>query len=359
MSKTVSVIIPCYNYSKYIPDALESVKKSILEPDIYVKIIVVDDGSTDDLHNIIKCQYPDVQIIKQSHKGVSVARNTGIANSTSDYVLFLDADDIITETTIQYQINNIEQNSNCDISVCQGINLFKNDDNNQHALRVRPLFRDSFERHLCHANIAPIHSFLFKRKCFKKLMFNKDLNLLEDYELLIKCIITKFRLVANPTTSVIYRIHNDSSIRANKNNAQSSLYVHSLIKNNNILNNNIKLQIPLAAGFAKIASQDQKTDNCLSSITKLLHNYYILRKEIGDDDIVSLYYAISIYKYLKGNNKAKIITDLLQKMFVDINFEDNIEIIHRQIFNNITYSQVELANALVRADDFLSRFFMH
>ncbi|MCR5813103.1 MAG: hypothetical protein K6G15_01235, partial [Desulfovibrio sp.] len=115
--------------------------------------------------------------------------------------------------------------------------------------------------------------------------------------------------------------------------------------------------IPLAAGFAKIASKSSDIDNYLHTIINILHNYCKLKKDAKNDDIISLYYAILIYNYFNGNNKAKIIVDLLQKIFVNINFKDNIQIIHRQIFDSISYSYTDLAKTLSKTDIFLSNFF--
>lgn len=84
----ISIIIPSYNQQEYLPDAIESALKQE-----GCEVIVVDDGSTDNSLEIAR-KYP-VKIISQVNKGLASARNTGIMNSTGDWVLPLDADDIL------------------------------------------------------------------------------------------------------------------------------------------------------------------------------------------------------------------------------------------------------------------------
>lgn len=85
----VSVIIPVFNGEKYVAQALES----LLEQDYPLfEVIAVDDGSIDRTREIIE-RYHDINYIYQSNRGVSSARNTGIATSRGDIIAFLDSDD--------------------------------------------------------------------------------------------------------------------------------------------------------------------------------------------------------------------------------------------------------------------------
>ena len=88
-----AVVIPAYNAAKYLHETLESV---LLTQGISVEIIVVDDGSVDDTHNVVSKMtsiYSNVRLIRQINMGVSSARNAGLAVVTASYVCFLDSDD--------------------------------------------------------------------------------------------------------------------------------------------------------------------------------------------------------------------------------------------------------------------------
>lgn len=86
-----SVVIPYYKKRKYIERCIDAVLAQTYQD---FEIILVDDGSQDDVAQLIKEKYSGkVHLIQQENQGVSAARNTGIAAATHDYIAFLDADD--------------------------------------------------------------------------------------------------------------------------------------------------------------------------------------------------------------------------------------------------------------------------
>lgn len=88
-----SIIIPLYNKEKYVKNAIKSILKQTVDD---YEIIIVDDGSTDKSREIASKHISDkIRIIDHfKNKGLSAARNTGIKNAKSDYITFLDADDL-------------------------------------------------------------------------------------------------------------------------------------------------------------------------------------------------------------------------------------------------------------------------
>lgn len=89
----VSIVLPTYNRAALLPRAIDSV---IRQSHREWELIVVDDGSTDDTISIVE-RYahvePRIQIITQEHRGVAVARNSGIARSAGHWITYLDSDD--------------------------------------------------------------------------------------------------------------------------------------------------------------------------------------------------------------------------------------------------------------------------
>lgn len=104
----ITISISSYNQQEYLPDAIESA----LAQTVLCEVIVVDDGSTDHSLEIAR-SYP-VKVISQVNKGLSSARNTGIMNSTGDYFLPLDADDILDPNTVE-RIEQVIKQTNVDI----------------------------------------------------------------------------------------------------------------------------------------------------------------------------------------------------------------------------------------------------
>lgn len=87
----VSVIIPCYNYGKWVGDAIQSVLNQTYKG--RMEVIVVNDGSTDDTDQRIKPYLDKVTYLKKQNGGVAEARNYGIRYSNGDLIACLDADD--------------------------------------------------------------------------------------------------------------------------------------------------------------------------------------------------------------------------------------------------------------------------
>lgn len=86
----VSVIIPVYNNDLYINQALESIFQQTYQD---YEIIVVDDGSTDNLKEVLQPYSQQIKYIYQNNQGSAVARNRGIFEAKGEYIAFLDADD--------------------------------------------------------------------------------------------------------------------------------------------------------------------------------------------------------------------------------------------------------------------------
>jgi glycosyltransferase involved in cell wall biosynthesis len=93
----ISVIIPCYNYARYVGQAIDSV---LAQGYPALNLVVVNDGSTDDSLSVIHSHATRANIIDQPNRGQVQARNAGFAASTGDIVLFLDADDLLEPSAL-------------------------------------------------------------------------------------------------------------------------------------------------------------------------------------------------------------------------------------------------------------------
>lgn len=94
-----SIIVPAYNAADYISQTLASV---VYQTETEWELIVVDDGSTDSTAATVR-QFDDhrTTLIRQENRGVSAARNSGFAKSRGEYVLFLDADDLLFPNSLR------------------------------------------------------------------------------------------------------------------------------------------------------------------------------------------------------------------------------------------------------------------
>lgn len=117
-NKTFSIIIPLYNKAKYICKTIDSVLVQSFDD---FEIIVVDDGSTDDSKSIVQNHYKhlnNLSIITQTNAGPAAARNTGVKYASGDWVLFLDADDLLLPEALDIFSSLIKKNRGIDYIIC-------------------------------------------------------------------------------------------------------------------------------------------------------------------------------------------------------------------------------------------------
>ena len=87
----ISVVIPAYNASRFLHDAIASVRA---QAGFLPEILVVDDGSADDTATVAASLGSDIRILAQANQGPAVARNAGVAAARGELIAFLDADDM-------------------------------------------------------------------------------------------------------------------------------------------------------------------------------------------------------------------------------------------------------------------------
>jgi glycosyltransferase involved in cell wall biosynthesis len=100
----VSVVIPSYNSSAFLAEALDSVLAQSRPP---YEVIVVDDGSTDEIKEVLAPYANRIIVLQQENKGLSVARNNGFARATGDWVALLDADDVWRPDKLARQLDGV------------------------------------------------------------------------------------------------------------------------------------------------------------------------------------------------------------------------------------------------------------
>lgn len=105
MKPLVSIIIPTYNRQDFIKEAVESV---LTQDYSCYELIVVDDGSTDTTRSIL-ARYPEIMYCYQENRGVSSARNHGLACSQGNLIAFLDSDDLWLPRKLSTQVALMER----------------------------------------------------------------------------------------------------------------------------------------------------------------------------------------------------------------------------------------------------------
>lgn len=194
----LSIIIPCYNTEiKTLKRCLDSL--SFL-PDITpCEIIVVDDGSTkkDIIGYLKERNESHIRAIRQENMGCGGARNTGIENSSGEYIAFVDSDDYV-----QYgpfvQILNILEEKQPDI-LCQG---------------TKECYEGSATKYMMEHDIIPSSwSYFIKRKTLGSLRYTPNIYH-EDEEFSTKLHLLRAHLITLNYTSYVYCYEYDSIINS-------------------------------------------------------------------------------------------------------------------------------------------------
>jgi glycosyltransferase involved in cell wall biosynthesis len=118
-SPKVSILMPCYNSADFIDDAIQSCIQQTYEN---IEIIVVDDGSSDQSVAIARkweAQHKNIRVYQQENSGACRARNIAFEKSTGDYIMYLDADDIMSPNKINEQIAILAGKTSDSVATCK------------------------------------------------------------------------------------------------------------------------------------------------------------------------------------------------------------------------------------------------
>jgi len=199
----VTVIIPTFNSAQFLTAAVDSVLAQTFKD---FEIIVVDDGSTDNTEDVLKSYGDKVRYIKQKNQGVSVARNTGIKNSSAKYAAFLDSDDVWMPAKLEKQINALENNPKSKACYTEYISV--SEDMKPQELKRLRAENSVLNDLLLRGNvIGPPSTILCERELFEELGgFDSGLSLSADWDMWIRlACVTELTFLKEPL--IKYRLH--------------------------------------------------------------------------------------------------------------------------------------------------------
>ncbi|MCI0668662.1 MAG: glycosyltransferase family 2 protein [Methylococcaceae bacterium] len=175
-------MIPTFNRVVELRRALESVLRQTRPAD---EIIVVDDGSTDGTRNRIGCDFPAVKVLFQENRGVSSARNLGIAASCGAWIAFLDSDDAWLPGKLDIQLKELALHPEYKICHCDEIWI-------RSGVRVNPMKKHRkrggwiFAHCLPICAISPSAAVLHRSVLDSVGLFDESLAACEDYDLWLR-----------------------------------------------------------------------------------------------------------------------------------------------------------------------------
>jgi len=193
--------------------ARENLKIALKQDYPNFEVIVVDDGSTDNSREVVKRFKDRVKYIYQENRGVAAARNTGIKNSSGQYLLFLDSDDLIKKNHLAKLLKKERNSASNKIIFFSDLEFLINDKKTTQKIRGFKGLQagKNQEQHLVKNYLGAIHRILFPRLLFQKgAIFDSSLVGAEDHDLIIQAILAGFSLKPNHQKTAIYRIRKNS-----------------------------------------------------------------------------------------------------------------------------------------------------
>ncbi len=110
----VSVVIPTFNRASMVREAIRSV---LDQKDAAFELIVVDDGSQDETPEVLASFGSSIRVLRQPNRGVSAARNLGVAAARGRWIAFLDSDDLWKPEKLRRQMEYLRNHPDC--RICQ------------------------------------------------------------------------------------------------------------------------------------------------------------------------------------------------------------------------------------------------
>jgi glycosyltransferase involved in cell wall biosynthesis len=184
----VSVILPCYNGSRWISQSIESVLAQTYKD---FELIIVDDRSTDNSREIISSYLYDerVHYIYQENRGFSGALNRGIRESRGAFIGFIGQDDLYMPNKLQVQVKYFNEHKDADLIHSNYCSV----DSSGRIIRVRdikiPRFssKEKLIEYLFINNFIGFETALVKRRCFDKVgLFDERMVGFSDHDMWLR-----------------------------------------------------------------------------------------------------------------------------------------------------------------------------
>ncbi len=198
----VSVIIPCYNGERFLAAAIESALNQTYPA---VEVVVVNDGSKDDSFGVAHSFGARIVLVDQQNRGLSAARNRGIAASKGEILMLLDADDIFLPTAVASRVKHFAD----DLSIGLVAGYYREIDEegtvSERIPEVRTLWEGQAFRQAVRRNWGPPVGWAFRREVFERVGgFDPLLKSCEDWDFVIR-VSLRYLVGYEPTVQTYYR----------------------------------------------------------------------------------------------------------------------------------------------------------
>lgn len=295
MSPLISVIIPIYNISAYLPKCVDSVLNQTYQ---HLEIILVDDGSTDDCPGICDDyarKDKRIRVIHKKNGGLSDARNKGIELSEGEYITFIDGDDYVEPDMVEY-LHHLLAENRADMSVCQYNKVYEETEKVQPVLHIRGMVAVGNEECVKAFFTFPIGTVawgkLYRRSMFSKIRY--------PYGKFHEDVYTTYRLVALCNRIVVGNEHKYNYLQRRNSITKSPFQMKHLdnIKAASMQRRFIRERYPECVTYANAAV----VDAVIGCVVKMIRSYRYLPGLLQEMQGIIRRYELD---YLRGRYPVK------------------------------------------------------
>jgi glycosyltransferase involved in cell wall biosynthesis len=228
----VSIVIPVYNGSDYLQEAIESALDQTYKN---TEVIVINDGSTDsgETENIALSYIDRIRYFKKENGGVASALNLGVREMKGDYFSWLSHDDQYFSQKIELQINYLTDLKDKLTIIYTDFNYIDENSKFLHDYRVKHIPPEHFRPAFISGGLINGCTLLIPKKCFETCgIFNEKYRTTQDYDLWFR-FSERYSFVHLPMIMVKSRIHlNQGTIKLRpiKNVEENKLYIYFILK---------------------------------------------------------------------------------------------------------------------------------
>lgn len=314
----VSIIIPVYNGSNYMKEAIDS---AINQTYNNIEIIVINDGSNDDgkTEEIAKSYGEKIRYIYKENGGVSSALNLGIKEMNGDYFSWLSHDDKYESDKIEKQINLLNKYDNKkDLIVLCGTQQIDKDSKNistnikkrnlkeNQIINYKDVLKSLLDKGSFNGCALLIHKSIF-RECGN---FDENLRFCQDIYLWIKIFLKHYNLVYSDDKLVYSRVHNQQVTQTKR-----ELFHNDSIYISKELINDIAKESDNKNNFYYLFAKH----NSINGINEITLNYIRENKKLKKLSIIDI---CKLYMFMLYGKIRPTIRHIYYKLFLNVNTKE-------------------------------------
>lgn len=321
----ISVLMPAYNSAKYIAQSINSILNQTFTD---FELIIVNDGSTDDTHEVIS-SFTDLRIRyyqNDDNKGLMFVRNRLISLTTTDYIAFIDSDDIAEKNRLEVEYNLLKTNNHISLVSSSVISLDEQGNTNNNGWKF-DLNTTELKTHLLFFNPIVTSTIMFKKEILPKEIFREGYPPCEDYDLWVRMLLNNKGVVL-PNFLATYRLYHSSVSKRKAEDAinnRNKVIVDQLeyYFPNNYTPNDAQIHLSLVEFSLKNTTADlpllQDWIHKLIALNKQFNHFdEQILKQVLYERILKKYLRLTTYNYTVFQSLKNIKTFLQPKLTIEL-----------------------------------------